>query len=49
MEDIISIFSFKYSLSSLRFGEVLRIVQDKLAEKPYYVKKPDCMNPVFKR
>jgi len=32
-----------------RFGEVLRIVQDKLAEKPYYVKKPDCMNPVFKR
>ncbi|GAE89880.1 manganese catalase family protein [Acetivibrio straminisolvens] len=32
-----------------RFGEALRIVQDKLAEKPFYVKKPDCMNPVYKR
>lgn len=26
-----------------RFGEVLRIVQDKLAEKAFYMKKPDCM------
>jgi len=32
-----------------RFGEALRIVQDKLAEKPFYVKKPDCMNPAYKR
>jgi len=32
-----------------RFGEALRIVQDKLAEKPFYVKKTDCMNPVHKR
>jgi len=32
-----------------RFGEALRIVQDKLAEKPFYVKKPDCMNPEYKR
>lgn len=27
-----------------RFGEVLRIVQEKFAEKPFYMKKPDCMN-----
>jgi len=27
-----------------RFGEVLRIVQEKLNEKPFYNKKPDCMN-----
>ena len=27
-----------------RFGETLRIVQDKLNEKPFYVKKPDSMN-----
>lgn len=27
-----------------RFGEALRIVQEKLNEKPFYVKKPDCMN-----
>lgn len=26
-----------------RFGEVLRIVQEKLNEKPFYVKKPACM------
>lgn len=28
-----------------RFGEALRIVQDKLGEKPCYVKKPDYMKP----
>ena len=27
-----------------RFGEALRIVQDRLAQKPFYVKKPDFMN-----
>ncbi|MEN6313704.1 MAG: manganese catalase family protein [Clostridiaceae bacterium] len=27
-----------------RFGEVLRLVQDKFAEKSFYMKKPDCMN-----
>ncbi len=27
-----------------RFGEALRIVQEKLNEKPFYVKKPDCMD-----
>jgi spore coat protein JC len=27
-----------------RFGEVLRIVQDQLAQKPYYVKKPEYDN-----
>lgn len=27
-----------------RFGEALRIVQEKLNEKPFFVKKPDCMN-----
>lgn len=26
-----------------RFGEALRIVQDKLNEKPFFVKKPECM------
>jgi len=32
-----------------RFGEALRIVQEKLNEKPFYIKKPDCMNaePAF--
>jgi Mn-containing catalase len=25
-----------------RFGEALRIVQEKLNERPFYVKKPDC-------
>ncbi|MGE5612996.1 MAG: manganese catalase family protein, partial [Bacillota bacterium] len=32
-----------------RFGEALRIVQDKLNEKPFFVKKPECMeaNPAF--
>ena len=44
MEDIISIFSFKYSLSSLRFGEALRIVQDYLQEPRLFVMpKPDFM------
>lgn len=27
-----------------RFGEALRIVQDKLAEKPFYMQKPSYMN-----
>lgn len=27
-----------------RFGEVLRQVQDKFAEKSFYMQKPDCMN-----
>lgn len=40
MEDIISIFSFKYSLSSLRFGEALRLVQEKFAEKKFYINTP---------
>ncbi len=30
-----------------RFGEVLRIVQDKLAEKPFYMQKPACMNAEY--
>ncbi len=41
MEDIISIFSFKYSLSSLRFGEALRIIQDELDRKNFYAINPD--------
>lgn len=36
MEDIISIFSFKYSLSSLRFGEALRMIQDELDARNFY-------------
>lgn len=43
MEDIISIFSFKYSLSSLRFGEALRIVMDELDSKNFYAVNPDYL------